>query len=77
MSESQNKPAFSAAALQTLGLAFNAAGDRHKMEHFKEIGQELIAEANSQILIQPPQQIGDARKTKHKLEAEIKQNPAK
>jgi hypothetical protein len=60
-----------------LGRAFNAVGDRRKLEAYREIGRELIVKANSQVLIQPPQQIGDARKTKHRLEAEIKPNPVK
>ena len=61
--------------LMALGRAFNAAGDKHSLTHFKEVGRDLIVKAREAKFSEP--QLGDQRKNRATKEAPIKPAPIK
>ena len=62
--------------LMALGRAFNAAGDKHNLAHFKEVGRDLIVKAKVQHFSELPN-LGDQRKARQTKDSEIKPRPVK
>lgn len=59
-----------------LGRAFNAVGDKRKIQQFKDVGRELIAKANKAHFSTPPT-LGDQRKARARKGPAINPAPVK